>query len=709
MAQDLGFDEILVIHEAVGALPAPGTVVAERAAPPAEPEGEQTRVLLRFGDRVEIRASAPGVRARGGPVAPNVSEAVLQELTETERFGVEAMQLRSQPGYKTTRPRDGELWDMPGCAGAPEPAPRDAGAARAIGTSDYLMGSVALGVVIVNGPTAATRFTAAEQTKVVAEVQAGAAFLANFNPWAGVSFSFNVRVVNIATQPNAAAANNEARFRDPAVAALGFQANWNGVSDYINSLRANLHTNWTYCVFFVKGYPVDHFAYASIGGPRIIMDYANDGWGPDNIDRVFAHETGHIFMAPDEYASSGCNCGGAWGRFGEPNANCENCAGAAGIACLMRANTWAMCGSTKRHFGWGLTSMRTTQPSMCNVVSRSTDHLDVFVCDGAGSTLTAAWEPAMVSWWEGWWGLLGGRAAAGAAVTAVSRRKDFLDVFVVGTDGGAYTCAWAPGQGWRGWWRIGNAVFPPGAMINAVVRSQDHLDIFATDRTGRVLSAAWEPGFADGWHGWWHIRGGMARPGAPVTAVSRSANKLDIFVVGTDGGCYTAAWEPAFADGWHGWWRIKSAVFPQGSYVGAVCRSTDHLDIFATDTGGKVLSAAWEPSFADGWHGWWHIQGGMGRPGAPVSAVSRSANKLDIFVVGTDNTIYTAAWEPAFADGWHGWWNLNGGKAAHGSLVTAVSRRPDFMDVFTIGLDGRAWSAAWSPGRPWAGWWPMGK
>jgi len=709
MAQDLGFDEILVIHDAVGAIPAPDAAIAEPLAVPAEREGEQTRVLLRFGDRVEIRASAPGVRTRGGPAVPEVSEAVLQELTETERFGVEAMRLRSQPGYKAVRPRDGERWDMPGCAGAPEPTPRDVATARAIGTSDYLMGSVALGVVIVNGPTTATRFTAAEQTKVVAEVQAGTAWLANFNPWAGVSFSFDVRVVNITTQPNAPAADNESRFRDPAMAALGFQANWSGVSAYVNSLRSNLHTNWTYCVFFVKGYPLNHFAYASIGGPRIVMDFANDGWGPDNIDRVFAHETGHIFMAPDEYASSGCNCGGTWGRFGEPNANCENCAGAGGVACLMRANTWEMCGSTKRHFGWGLTSMRTTQPSMCNVVSRSTDHLDVFVCDGSGSTLTAAWEPAMVSWWEGWWGLLGGRAAAGAAVTAVSRRKDFLDVFVVGTDGGAYTCAWAPGQGWRGWWRIGNAVFPPGAMINAVVRSQDHLDIFATDRTGRVLSAAWEPGFADGWHGWWHIRGGAARPGAPVTAVSRSANKLDIFVVGTDGGCYTAAWEPAFADGWHGWWRIKSAVFPQGAYVGAVCRGTDHLDIFATDTTGKVLSAAWEPGFADGWHGWWHILGGMGRPGAPVSAVSRSANKLDIFVVGTDNTIYTAAWEPAFADGWHGWWSLNGGKAAHGSLVTAVSRRPDFMDVFTIGLDGRAWSAAWSPGQPWHGWWPMGK
>lgn len=701
MPGDVGFEEILVIHDAAGA--------GGREVAAAQLDGDAARapVLLRFGDRVEIRG---GSRERSTARLPEVSAALLESLTETERFGVEALQLRSDPGYKPVRPRDGERWDMPGCAGAPPPEAEIAGEqAPAPGTSEFLIGSVALGVVIVNGPTTATQFTRAEQTKVVAEVQAGAAWLAGFNPWAGVSFSFDVRVVDIATQPNAAASDNESRFRNPAVAALGFQANWNGVTDYITSLRNNLHTNWCYCVFFVKGYPVDHFAYASIGGPRIIMDYANDGWGPDNIDRVFAHETGHIFQAPDEYASSGCNCGGSWGRYGEPNSNCENCAGAAGVPCLMRANTWAMCGATTRHFGWGLSAMRTTQPSMCNVVSRSLDHLDVFVCNNQGRTQTAAWEPAMVSWWEGWWDLLGGRAAPGAAVTAVSRRQDFLDVFVVGTDGHAWTCAWTPATGWQGWWRIGNAVFPPGAMINAVVRSQDHLDIFATDSAGRVMSAAWEPAFADGWHGWWHINGGRARPGAPVTAVSRSADKLDIFVTGTDGGCYSAAWEPVFADGWHGWWRIGSATFPQGAYIGAVVRSTDHLDIFGTDTAGRVISAAWEPGFSDGWHGWWQIQGGLGRPGAPVSAVSRSTDKLDIFVVGTDNTIFTAAWEPSFADGWHGWWNLNGGKAAHGSLVTAVSRRTDFMDVFVIGLDGRAWSAAWSPGTPWLGWWPMGK
>ena len=33
------------------------------------------------------------------------------------------------------------------------------------------------------------------------------------------------------------------------------------------------------------------------------MHLDNDGWGQSNLDSVFAHETGHIFGAPDEYAS----------------------------------------------------------------------------------------------------------------------------------------------------------------------------------------------------------------------------------------------------------------------------------------------------------------------------------------------------------------------------------------------------------------------
>jgi hypothetical protein len=58
------------------------------------------------------------------------------------------------------------------------------------------------------------------------------------------------------------------------------------------------------------------------------------------------------------------------------------------------------------------------------------------------------------------------------------------------------------------------------------------------------------------WHGWWSLNGGRAAPGASVTAVSRSADHLDAFVIGTDSKVYTAAWQPDFTDWWHGWWRM---------------------------------------------------------------------------------------------------------------------------------------------------------
>lgn len=135
------------------------------------------------------------------------------------------------------------------------------------------------------------------------------------------------------------------------MAAIGFSADWNGVLDYVEDIRTRFGTRWTFCGFFTK-YPLSWFAYASIGGPRLVMDYNNNGWGPNNIDRVFAHETGHIFGCPDEYASSGCTCGGGWGRFGVVNGNCANCAGDGGVACLMQANTFSLCGYTPSHLGW---------------------------------------------------------------------------------------------------------------------------------------------------------------------------------------------------------------------------------------------------------------------------------------------------------------------------------------------------------------------
>jgi hypothetical protein len=253
------------------------------------------------------------------------------------------------------------------------------------------------------------------------------------------------------------------------------------------------------------------------------------------------------------------------------------------------------------------------------------------------------------------------RLPAGAAVNVVSRSSDKLDIFFTDKNGAIYTAAWQPAftDGWHGLRQLNGGRAQAGAPVYAVSRSPDKLDGFVVGLDKRVWTAAWEPALTDGWHGWGPINGVFAAPGAHVTAVSRGPDKLDVFVVGTDGHVYTAAWQPSFTDGWHGWWRIGNIKVPQGSAIHAVSRSLDKLDIFATDVKGEIWTAAWQPAFTDGWHGWWKINGGRAAPGAPVTAVSRSPDKLDVFVVGLDKRVWTAAWEPAFTDGWHGWWPIS--------------------------------------------------
>jgi hypothetical protein len=325
-------------------------------------------------------------------------------------------------------------------------------------------------------------------------------------------------------------------------------------------------------------------------------------------------------------------------------------------------------------------------------VARKAEQLDLFVAGYDGNIYSAYWNPA--SGWKGWFSI--GRPAAGvrpgAAITAVARVAEQLDLFTVGNDGGIYSAYWNPASGWKGWFRIGGLAVSQKAVVSAVARKSEQLDLFVTAPDGSINSAYWNP--ASGWKGWFRIGTiRMAPSGAPVTAVARKSEQLDLFVAGYGGGIYSAYWNPA--SGWSSWFRIGQAgsAIPPGSLVTAVARKAEQLDLFVAGYDGAVYSAYWNP--ASGWKGWFSVgaPGSRVAPGAPVTAVARKAEQLDLFTVGNDGGIYSAYWNPA--SGWSGWFRIEQGVARPQTLVSAVARKAEQLDLFTVGTDGGIYSAWW--------------
>jgi hypothetical protein len=189
---------------------------------------------------------------------------------------------------------------------------------------------------------------------------------------------------------------------------------------------------------------------------------------------------------------------------------------------------------------------------------------------------------------------------------------------------------------------------------------------------------------------------------APIAAISRDPDQLDIFFVGQDGYVYTAAWNAA--NGWSEFWNI-GGVFPPGAPVAVVSRNPNQLDVFVIGNDGCVYTSAW--TAGGNWTGignrWWNI-GGVFPNGAPLAVVSRNPNQLDVFVTGNDGCVYTSAWTAG--GNWTGignhWWNI-GGVFPTGAPLSAVSRNPNQLDLFIIGNDGSAYTSAWTNGGTWTG------
>jgi hypothetical protein len=138
-------------------------------------------------------------------------------------------------------------------------------------------------------------------------------------------------------------------------------------------------------------------------------------------------------------------------------------------------------------------------------------------------------------------------------------------------------------------------------------------------------------------------------------------------------------------------WLASSAWCVSGAWstVTAVKRNTNYGDLFLTDVNGRIETTAVFPAFG----GWRQI--GTADHGATISGISRRPDRLDVFVAAY-NAVRTSGWEPGFSS-WTGWQIIPNFVTYNGSPISAVSRSLDKIDLYAVGFDENVWTAAWEP------------
>jgi hypothetical protein len=222
-------------------------------------------------------------------------------------------------------------------------------------TSLYLTGPVAVGVILVSRDQGREQLKPDEEEKIIQEAQIAFHWLATMEPLAKVSFVYDIHRIPVTAAPGPyegiedAYEKYEQQWRDEALGKMSYNGGRTGYQKYVNDLKIKKGTNWAYVVFFNK-YKLNRHAYTI--WEKTVINYDNDGFGPENLHRTFAHESCHIFGASDEYR--GCGCNKVSGYLDIPNKNCANCFSPDEhqAECLMNKNTLVMCEWSRKQIGW---------------------------------------------------------------------------------------------------------------------------------------------------------------------------------------------------------------------------------------------------------------------------------------------------------------------------------------------------------------------
>jgi hypothetical protein len=341
----------------------PPSVLLVRLPPAVEPH-LTGRFNIRSIDRGTVPLPPAEQRARAVHV-PREERLALLAWNQRLRAKSPAVQRRPLPKELLGRDLLYHPAGAPGDGAATSPAPASTPRTDA-SNSRYLVGDCVVTIFLTESTGAlepsTEDWTEAEEAQVTAEIQEGLSWLAdavNAAANANVTFIYEWHyaeptryepISTRATVPSGNAAAFEVCQR------YGYPGSLSGGQAFNSAQRAKYGADMAFMIFVADssrdsdGYFADgYIAYAYQGGPWLVQNYRNDGWGISRMNQVTAHETCHVFGAADEYAASGATATQRYGYLQALNGNCET--GGAGRPCLMKDNALTLCRWTLGHLG----------------------------------------------------------------------------------------------------------------------------------------------------------------------------------------------------------------------------------------------------------------------------------------------------------------------------------------------------------------------
>lgn len=181
------------------------------------------------------------------------------------------------------------------------------------------------------------------------------------------------------------------------------------------------------------------------------------------------------------------------------------------------------------------------------------------------------------------------------------------------------------------------------------------------------------------------------------SACSWGAGRHDVFAVGSDSRIWHYSRQEGGGSGWDSPYPTLAVA---NVSPGAASAGPNRADVVFIDSANRVRHGYWTGST-------WVTPADLGQPpgglaaGIGVAASAYDVNRMIILAVNTSQTLYQRRFD---GFGWGPWESMNG---ATNATPAVVSWSPNRIDVFVRGLDNQLWTTSYDfdmPGMGWFAW-----